>query len=318
MALQVEQASAGEKKLTFRSYFPQLTTKVFVHRNRAVALQTFCQEESPMRISRYVTVVAGFVFTLAVPSLFAQRGGGPEFFHGFGRGFDGAGHLAAQAKGPFTATLTEKSVQTLSNGSTITHQSTTRIALDSSGRVYEEIHRTVATRENSQPHEVVSYHVHDPVARTETSWSSETKSATVFHRPASGLAESRPVGQLRSTEDTTETLNGPRAQAPTDVQREDLGTKTVAGVPAQGTRITHVIPAGRQGNDAPITTTRESWRSTEYGIVLASTVSDPRFGTSERTVTSFQAGEPGAALFSAPEGYAVKDVTRPARASAVQ
>ena len=271
-----------------------------------------------MRISRSTSVLASLTLTLAVSVLPAQRGGGPEFFHGFDRGFGGAGHLAEQAKGPFTATLTEQSVQPLTNGSTITHQSTVKIARDTEGRVYEEIHRTIATRENSTPHEVVSYHVHDPVAQTETSWSSETKTATVFHRPASAA---RPAsegagprfggGLARPSDDTAHAAGGPREQAQADVQREDLGTKTIAGISAQGTRMTHVIPAGRRGNDAPITTTRESWRSTEYGIVVSSTESDPRFGTSERTVTAFQAGAPSAALFRAPEGYAVKDAARP-------
>ncbi len=283
-----------------------------------------------MRLSRYMSILAGFALTLTVPVLSAQRGGGgPGFFHGFDRGFGGAGHMAEHAKGPFTATLTEKSVETLTNGTTITHESTTRIARDSSGRVYEEIHRTIATRENSTPHEVVSYHVHDPVAHTETSWSSETKTAIVFHRPASAASdEARPADQLRSEEgpsdqtqspeDTTQEPRGPRVQDQADVQREDLGAKTIAGVNAEGTRTTHVIPAGRMGNDTPITMTREVWRSADYGIVLASTESDPRFGTRESTVTAFQAGEPSASLFKAPEGYAVKDVTRPGHGVALQ
>jgi hypothetical protein len=268
-----------------------------------------------MRLSRFVSTVAGLAFTFA-SALLAQRGmGGPDFFHAPNRGFGGAAHLAAQAKGPFTATFSQQSVQTLGNGSTITHESTTRIALDSSGRVYEEVHRTVATPENSQPHEVVSYHVHDPVAHTETSWSSETKTATVFHRSASAATSARlPAEQVRTADETTEVSTASGTRTATDVQRDDLGTKTIAGVAAQGTRYTRVIPAGRQGNDAPITSTRESWRSTEYGIVLASTENDPRFGTSERTVTAFQAGEPNATLFQAPAGYALKDVTRPSRA----
>jgi hypothetical protein len=271
-----------------------------------------------MRTSRFLPVLAGFALAVAVPALSAQRGGGgPEFFHGFDHGLGFDGHLAEQAKGPFTATLTEKSIQPLASGGNITHESTTKVARDSNGRVYEEVHRTIATRENSTPHEVVSYRVHDPVANTETSWSSETKTATVFHHPASASAESRPAGAARFAQDTTQTATGPRAEARADVQHEDLGSKTIAGVAAQGTRFTHVIPAGRQGNDVPLTSTREIWRSTEYGIVLSSTMSDPRFGTSERTVTAFQAGEPSAALFQAPAGYAVKDVTRPGHGPAL-
>jgi hypothetical protein len=276
-----------------------------------------------MRTSPYLSILAGLALTVAVPALSAQRGGGPEFFHGFDHGLGFDGHLAEQAKGPFTVTLTEKSVQPLANGGNITHESTTKLARDSNGRVYEEVHRTIATRENSTPHEVVSYHVHDPVANTETSWSSETKTATVFHRPANSAAQSRFAGgPTRPVEDAsqtaTQTATGPRAADRPDVQREDLGSRTIAGVAAQGTRMTHVIPAGRQGNDVPLTSTRETWRSTDYGIILSSTESDPRFGTSERTATAFQAGEPSAALFRAPEGYAVKDVTRPEHGPALQ
>jgi hypothetical protein len=261
-------------------------------------------------------MLAGLTFALASPALFAQGGSGPEFFHGFDRGFDRPDHLAGQAKGPYTATWTEQSVQTLTNGTTITHESTKRIARDSSGRIYEEIHRTVATPTNGQPHEVVSYRLHDPIAQTETSWNSETKTATVFHRSVSADSKPWSAAHVRSAEDAAQTGRGARARA--DVQNEDLGTKTIAGVGATGTRLTHVIPAGRQGNDAPITSTREVWRSTEYGVILAGTESDPRFGTSTRTATAFQAGEPSAALFRAPESYTVKDVTRPGHVAAIQ
>ena len=258
-----------------------------------------------MRRPQFVSILAGLTIVLSGPTLFAQGpGGGPGFFHGFDR-FD---HFAGQAKGPYTATWSEQSVQPLTNGTTITHTSTTKIARDTNGRVYEEVHRTTATRENSTPHEVVSYHVHDPVAGTETSWSSETKTATVFHRPGSAAADARRAARTQPAGEAEQSATNSRPQP--DVQREDLGTRTIAGVAATGTRITHVIPAERQGNDAPITSTREVWRSAE-GVVLASTETDPRFGTSTRTATAFQAGEPSAALFQAPQGYTLQPATRP-------
>jgi hypothetical protein len=257
-----------------------------------------------MRRPQFVSILAGLTIVLSGPALFAQGpGGGPGFFHHFDR----ADHFAGQAKGPYTATWSEQSVQPLTNGATITHTSITKIAHDTNGRTYEEVHRTIATRENNTPHEVVSYHVHDPVAQTETSWSSETKTATVFHRPASATSEARPA-HMRPANDAEQSAPGARPQP--DVQREDLGSKTIAGVAAQGTRTTHVIPAERQGNDAPITSTHEVWRSAE-GVILASTETDPRFGTSTRTATAFQAGEPSAALFQAPQGYTLQTVTRP-------
>ncbi|MGA2250883.1 hypothetical protein [Terracidiphilus sp.] len=256
-----------------------------------------------MRRPQFVSILAGLTIVLSGPTLFAQGpGGGPGFFHGFDRG----DHFAGKAKGPYTVTWSEQSVQPLTNGTTITHTSTTKIARDSNGRTYEEVHRTMATRENNTPHEVVSYHVHDPVAQTDTSWSSETRTAMVFHHPVSAAAaEARSAARMRPAEGAEQT---PRQQP--DMQREDLGSKTIAGVAATGTRTTHVIPAERQGNDAPITSTHEVWRSAE-GVILASTETDPRFGSSTRTATAFQAGEPTAALFQAPQGYTLQAVTRP-------
>ncbi len=70
-----------------------------------------------------------------------------------------------------------------------------------------------------------------------------------------------------------------------------------------------MIPAGRDGNDQPITTVQETWTSTEYAIVLMSVNEDPRYGTTTREVTEFTPGEPDAGLFHVPEGYTVRDVS---------
>jgi hypothetical protein len=80
-------------------------------------------------------------------------------------------------------------------------------------------------------------------------------------------------------------------------------------VPVSDVRTTTVLPVGRSGNDAPITKTREEWTSTEMKLVMKEQWEDPRTG--ERTVEleNFSKAEPGAALFRAPQGYVVKNVS---------
>src|SRR5262249_44611075 len=91
-----------------------------------------------------------------------------------------------------------------------------------------------------------------------------------------------------------------------NVTKESLGTQTINGINAQGTRITRVIPAGKIGNDKPITITREVWYSPDLQMVVESKHSDPRFGDTSYSLTSIQRTEPAANLFAVPSDYTIK------------
>ena len=262
-----------------------------------------------MRMFRFVSIVAcAAPVVFASSSLVAQAAGVAVGAVGFGLQMMDAGN-----RQPYTATFTQKQVQVLANGTTITHESTTRMARDSSGRTYNEVHNPLPAGQDGQPRETVSYHVFDPVARTTMMWNSGSKEAHVVHMPEPQTIAARPAPPVPGASSTVrlpDTVPQPRVgRTQPDVQREDLGTKNIAGVNAKGTRITRVIPAGREGNDQPITITEEMWRSPEYGLSLMSVREDPRYGTTTREATEFQAGEPDAGLFRVPEGYTVRDET---------
>jgi hypothetical protein len=82
--------------------------------------------------------------------------------------------------------------------------------------------------------------------------------------------------------------------------------QTINGVVAEGTRITHTIPVGQIGNEKPLQVVSERWYSSDLQIVLKSTRTDPRFGTTTYTVTSLQRTEPAATLFAVPADYTVQ------------
>ncbi len=92
-----------------------------------------------------------------------------------------------------------------------------------------------------------------------------------------------------------------------EVNRESLGTQTIEGVQAEGTRITFTIPAGKIGNERPIVTVNERWYSPELQAVVMSKNLDPRSGDTIYRLTNISRSEPGASLFQVPADYTIKE-----------
>jgi hypothetical protein len=92
---------------------------------------------------------------------------------------------------------------------------------------------------------------------------------------------------------------------------ESLGTESISGLTADGTRITMTIPANAIGNERPVEIVRERWYSQDLQIVLRSTQSDPRFGTTSYEVTTITRKEPSASVFTVPSDYKVSDAEPP-------
>jgi hypothetical protein len=92
-----------------------------------------------------------------------------------------------------------------------------------------------------------------------------------------------------------------------EVTTEDLGTKTIDGVAVVGTRRTTIIPEGMQGNDRPMTTTSETWRSKELQLTLLTVDSSPMNGTTTTKIANFSTSEPDPGLFMVPTGYPIVD-----------
>jgi hypothetical protein len=178
------------------------------------------------------------------------------------------------------------------------------------------MHQMSSDRPNGEP-AMLHTSVFNPVDLTMTHWNTLSKTATVMHYPG---PQSRPSSRPAGVGGGVGSGAGPVPEAPTlqmrasqeKVEREQLGGKTIAGVYAEGIRITRTIPEGAEGNDRPIVRMNETWRSSELRITLYSVNSDPRTGTRATEVTDLDRGEPDPAVFQAPEGYEVKDQTTPA------
>ena len=223
-------------------------------------------------------------------------------------------HVRA-AKAPYTAHYTITNVQTLANGTTITGDVTEVKALDSMGRRMTA--RTVASTVTSedQPTTVgwspeVYVNVHDPVARTETTWRVPGKRATVIALGAPGAARGCSPA-IDADPDSVPVKSGPRATSTT----ENLGTASIQGVEARGTRRTETIPAGAVGNEAPLVSTVEKWTALSVGLnglLVREIRDDARSGKTDTELTELEQTDPDASVFQPPAGYEI--VTKDASA----
>ena len=227
------------------------------------------------------------------------HGGGPG---GFGPRFDtmsvGPGSKTAVLGAPYSAVQTSQMQQTLAGGNVISRQEQSKVYRDSQGRVRVERTRTGPAVSSGQPETVIA--IFDPVA-----------GYSYVLNPATMTAIKMPVQQHNGPP------NGPgphpRGHFGGDgaqVQTDSLGTQTVNGVSATGTRRTETIPAGAIGNQQPIQIVRETWISMDLKVPVMIKSSDPRFGDMVMQVTNITQAEPDGSLFQVPSGYTIKD--RPA------
>jgi hypothetical protein len=82
--------------------------------------------------------------------------------------------------------------------------------------------------------------------------------------------------------------------------REDLGTSTIEGLPATGTRTTTTIAAGAIGNVQPIKIVSEEWFSQDLQVLVLTKHNDPRSGETVYRLLNVVRAEPDPSLFAVP------------------
>jgi hypothetical protein len=226
-------------------------------------------------------------------------------FERTGPGFDGMGFVGFEAGlagktvtgAPFSASVSTQETQTLTDGNKIERNTTGTVARDTAGRTRRDMTLPAigpwAASGKTPPQ--VSF-INDPVAGTSYVLEANSKTArkmAAHNHSHEGARSSAMAAQLQKNTIT-----------------ESLGTQTISGVPAQGTRTTRTIPAGEMGNEKPIVIVTERWYSPELQITVMTKRTDPRMGETVSQLTNIQKQEPAATLFQVPSDYAVKEGRR--------
>lgn len=207
------------------------------------------------------------------------------------------GSASQPARLPYTAEFKTTRVQTLGDGSTITHESTQVMARDSQGRTYN-LSVSASQGEDQTTHTTVN--IDDAAAKTHTFWFVPGQRVTVINQIDPGpmsasCGATNPAPVVQTAEEP--------AVRPT---REDLGKQTFQGIEARGHRTTTSYPAGAIGNSAPLVSTFEVWFSSTpglSGINVHQVNDDPQAGKTTRELVKFTQGEPDLTMFQPPEGY---------------
>ena len=273
---------------------------------------------------------------------------------------------------PYSATISNESVQTLADGNRIVQSSTGSTARDSQGRTRQDTALPAIGNLSAAnaPHLVF---IQDPVAQTSYTLNLTDKTAvqlpplppmpppgsapqSVSVAGAEVLSGNAPViagaagapSPNVSTNVTTQSsgnvmffrMNGAATDGPVppplppqvmtgkmgelvmndpaQVTSEDLGTKNIEGVQANGTRTTRTIPAGQIGNDRAISIVTEVWISPDLQTVVYSKRSDPRMGEQTFALTNIVRGEPDPALFTIPADFKIVKGPQPIVYKSVQ
>jgi hypothetical protein len=220
-------------------------------------------------------------------------------------GFEGL-HGNKVVKGaPFSASAATETTQTLQDGTTIHRTTSSALYRDSLGRSRSEV--TLSgfgpLQATGKTHTMIT--IADPVAGAHFMLDAEHKVAhqTKMRTRGNGGPPSPEAAQAFQQR-MEERLQ--KEEASGAVKKESLGTQMIGGVSAEGTRITRTIAAGQIGNSKAMQIVFERWYSTDLQVVVKSTRTDPRFGTTTYTLSNVQRTEPAASLFTVPADYAVR------------
>jgi hypothetical protein len=233
--------------------------------------------------------------------------------------------VRAVTDAPYSAEEVSEQVQTLADGTHITHNfAPIKIYRDSLGRSRSErrLFRGMAMAA-SNPDAPVVVEITDPVALVKYTLDTVNKVAHRQQLPSmtdranrvsarsqtpsagatggvgadvagGGVQNSSSIGQVPATE---------RPQHTT----EKLGSQMIEGTLVEGTRNTTTFPIGSQGNDRPISTVNEVWMSPDLKVMIQYKSIDPQNGERTQKLTNISRAEPSADLFQPPQEYTVVD-----------
>jgi hypothetical protein len=246
-----------------------------------------------------------------------------------------AGTLAATAAGPFfaeppttpgqpfSAVAQTQSTTVFADGNRIVRNNTVHYYRDGQGRTrVERDANPAAIGEASSGSKsggavmaaTTVIEIEDPVTGERIHLIPQAKMATVLKLPqgakmghavlASPFDMTAPFGLLGFGMGIG--ANGMTTESSADTT--SLGQKVVDGILATGTRIVRTIPVGVLGNEKPITSTLEEWKSAELGIPVQIIEQSSIGGRLIYDLQDVQETEPDPSLFTVPSNYTRHDL----------
>lgn len=226
---------------------------------------------------------------------------------------------------PYSATITNESIQALADGNRIVQSTTGTTARDAQGRTRQDalLPAIGNLSASDAPHIVF---IMDPVGQVSYTLNLKDKTAQKLSMPPAGRGEAGTTGSPRAfvTQFGTASVSAGQLPAPplpppvamvkdfgaeeqAEVSTEDLGSQTMEGLLVNGVRTTRTIPAGEIGNEKPITIVTEVWTSPDLKTIVYSKRTDPRMGEQTFKLTDIVRAAPDPSLFTVPSDFKLTD-----------
>lgn len=214
---------------------------------------------------------------------------------------------------PFTANNDSRSIEMV-RGMKVTYESHSIVARDASGsvatRTTESSHVSLSGERNrSGAYIPAGGTISDPVAGVRIWWTSigppQLRKFAMKRRMVGGgrrlmhpplTACEREAGQTR--------------HLPSGVTQriENLGTRRIGNLLAEGCRVTDFIPKGTAGSNTRMTTTEKRWISPKLRVILLYVFRGSNGVERKKQLDNVILGEPDPALFAPPLGYTIRDM----------
>jgi hypothetical protein len=240
-----------------------------------------------MRIASWAVLIA---LNLS-PALFAQTSVRLPPQTTSGTGFTGA---------PYSAKETSVKIQTAADGTQRTATYVELLWRDASGRTRREV-----VQQDPYGAEYRSVIITDPIAGVYLKWTignvAVNKVATIWP-----LSEDQKITAPPPPRRIPSSNPAPAGNDPT-CGCERLAPQLINGVYAEGSRSRRTVLTSPERGAQPVVVTNELWISPDLRIIMRHINDDPVEGPSTANVTDVVLGDPDPALFTAPQGYAIRD-----------
>lgn len=248
--------------------------------------------------------------------------------------FAWSGSAASIQGAPYSATITNESIQTLADGNRIVQTSTGTTTRDSEGRTRQETELPAIGNLSAENAPRLAF-IQDPIAQSSYTLNLTEKTAQKMPAPpplpGGGAGASAGIMKMKTLHTDVAGVPAPEAVATTmgpppgavfvekhvsisdagQANTEELGNETMEGLLVTGVRTTRTIPAGEIGNERAMTIVTEVWTSPDLKTVIYSKRTDPRMGEQTFRLTNIVRAEPSPSLFIVPADFKIVDGQQP-------
>lgn len=220
--------------------------------------------------------------------------------------------IPAVTHAPFQGTVTLKWTRHLADGSTLIVGNHRLVIRDSQGDIYQE-RRTMVPDGSTQEPQVRWIEISNPAKHTKYFCNAALTQCTVrnYYAVAHPVpATNAPDNRAANKQGTAGVLSPANPASNPNLVHTDLGTRSIEGLDAVGTRESITIPPGAMGNSAPLERSKEFWYSPQLGLNLRVLRVDPLHGEQSFQVTDLMLQEPDPQRFVLPPNCKVIDLRR--------